>query len=1269
MIPSISFATDDVNGPSEEVQEEEINYDDEEIFELESLDDILESDDDDVDPGVEVEETSLETDPIGEDIELGLPDDSDFQDPDEGEEDINSGEIFDDSTEYNVDEPEDDEDNEEGYEDSDELVEEEDPSGTPEELGASGASLNIATKATVGVGYTKKLAISHKGKAKKYTIKVIDKNVCTAKFTDNSKRVSITGKKSGSTYITVKLKGGFLNLSTLDKKNIKVYVPKVATSESSITVSKGGAKSIKFSFSNCPETVKAKWQTTNKTLFSGSWGKWSGNSITLTIKGKKTGSAYLEILLINSKTGEIYGKKRISVIVSSQPNVKFSAAKYNLNTGSSVTAKVSYSNLTERAKLTVSNTNSNAFSLTWGAASGQTRALNITGKKKGTGTVTVYLKSIKTGKTLAKASTTVNVSQSPKVTVASSNVTVNTGATVKVKCTASGVSGKYSFGCSPGTTSKFTTSWGKRSNNSNTLSIKGLNAGTDKVTVYIKNSSGKKISTATISIKVNNAAQPAISLSKSSLRINKGRSDLIKTTLTNMPAGDKKIHVSWSDSSVCTCNPDWSGRYPVVSIHGKNTGSCKVTISIIQKATNKTLATATASVNVTITDRINVISYSKNNHEISTAVGFPSQKVCRYMFAGRNADTIFNYFKWKYEKGSRGNCYGISTTAGLLYSPNNIYPSNFNSSVSVTQKLALTHKNSSWGLSVGEWIQAMQISQLSTMCKKYSADINSIVNAVKSDINNNRATTLSLKWNHEGNQKGHAVLAYAFEKVSGSQDRIYIYDSNAPLRTQYIYLTKNNNNYTDWTYSYQYDNKTLRKNNARLLYNLYSNYSGLWSMHGSIKANGKLNADLTDCNLASVNSDSFVVQDVEDNIIATVTDGELRTTDERISIADVDDYVEGMEDSNGVFIYLPIDVYEFENKETNDEPFIVEMSNLDLSTHVETTGNEITLCADDSSDFASAVLDTNLGDEYQITLGSNREGEPEEVKWDGVATGDTVSIMLSNGNLETCNLEGAQLTIGEDNDGGQKEKIYIVNATAEEGGTINPEGDDPVWEGEDQQYLISPNAGYVIKDVIVDEQSVGPVDTYTIENVNENHRINAVFEKDSNPIDIGKGKIEGVVSQVYNGETIKQTPVVTVEGKILSEYTDYEVSYKNNKNVGTATMTITGEGNYTGTITKDFQINPTGTKFVKCSGGTKKVALKWKKQPTQTTGYQVRYSKKKNFKSGVKKVTVKNTKTTKKVIKKLKKGKKYYFQIRTYKKVGNQYFYSEWSKAKVVKVK
>jgi hypothetical protein len=139
--------------------------------------------------------------------------------------------------------------------------------------------------------------------------------------------------------------------------------------------------------------------------------------------------------------------------------------------------------------------------------------------------------------------------------------------------------------------------------------------------------------------------------------------------------------------------------------------------------------------------------------------------------------------------------------------------------------------------------------------------------------------------------------------------------------------------------------------------------------------------------------------------------------------------------------------------------------------------------------------------------------------------------------------------------------------------------------------------------------------------------------------------------------------------KISSKY--YTVTYKNNKKVGTATVTIKFKGGYTGTITATFKINPKATTLKKVtSAKTKTVKVTWKKQATQTTGYEIQYSTSKKFtKKTTKTATVKSAKTTSTTIKKLSAKKKYYFCIRTYKTVKGKKYYSAWSKVKTVKTK
>ena len=164
-------------------------------------------------------------------------------------------------------------------------------------------------------------------------------------------------------------------------------------------------------------------------------------------------------------------------------------------------------------------------------------------------------------------------------------------------------------------------------------------------------------------------------------------------------------------------------------------------------------------------------------------------------------------------------------------------------------------------------------------------------------------------------------------------------------------------------------------------------------------------------------------------------------------------------------------------------------------------------------------------------------------------------------------------------------------------------------------------------------------------------------------------------SLTYNGKV--RTPKVIVNdrtGKTLVKNTDYTVSYaKGRKYVGKYAVKITFKGKYSGTKTLYFTIKPKATSISSLKAGSKKFTVKWKKQATQTTGYQVQVATNKKFKKNKKTVTIKKQKTTKTTVKKLKAKKKYYVRVCTYKTVkinGKSIrIYSGWSKAKTVTTK
>lgn len=75
-------------------------------------------------------------------------------------------------------------------------------------------------------------------------------------------------------------------------------------------------------------------------------------------------------------------------------------------------------------------------------------------------------------------------------------------------------------------------------------------------------------------------------------------------------------------------------------------------------------------------------------------------------------------------------------------------------------------------------------------------------------------------------------------------------------------------------------------------------------------------------------------------------------------------------------------------------------------------------------------------------------------------------------------------------------ETYTVTASAGEGGTIDPSGEFEVKSGESVTFTITADEGYKVKDVTINNVSIGPVTEYTLTNISENTVIEAVFEKE-----------------------------------------------------------------------------------------------------------------------------------------------------------------------------
>lgn len=162
---------------------------------------------------------------------------------------------------------------------------------------------------------------------------------------------------------------------------------------------------------------------------------------------------------------------------------------------------------------------------------------------------------------------------------------------------------------------------------------------------------------------------------------------------------------------------------------------------------------------------------------------------------------------------------------------------------------------------------------------------------------------------------------------------------------------------------------------------------------------------------------------------------------------------------------------------------------------------------------------------------------------------------------------------------------------------------------------------------------------------------------------------------VYNKR--RKTPAVIVKSgsKTLKNNVDYTVNYIGGfKNPGQYKVKVILKGaEYEGNTVFNYQVLPKNTKISKIKKGKKMLTVTWKKQKAQTDGYEVQYSLKRSFNSGVKSKLIKKNKSVSVKLKKLKAKKTYYVRIRTYKtvKVNNKYkkIYSKWSAVKKGKTK
>jgi len=158
---------------------------------------------------------------------------------------------------------------------------------------------------------------------------------------------------------------------------------------------------------------------------------------------------------------------------------------------------------------------------------------------------------------------------------------------------------------------------------------------------------------------------------------------------------------------------------------------------------------------------------------------------------------------------------------------------------------------------------------------------------------------------------------------------------------------------------------------------------------------------------------------------------------------------------------------------------------------------------------------------------------------------------------------------------------HIIQAIAGAGGTITPSGNVEVEDGGNETFTITPNSGYHIDDVLIDDGSMGPLQSFPFSNVTRDRKIEARFAANAYVLNVINGSIVGGgTSGTYDyGEVVPIRTNTPPAGQVFSHWSGDVADIDDiNSSVTTITMrnSATVTANFTSGSTVSLTINIDG---------------------------------------------------------------------------------------------
>lgn len=386
-------------------------------------------------------------------------------------------------------------------------------------------------------------------------------------------------------------------------------------------------------------------------------------------------------------------------------------------------------------------------------------------------------------------------------------------------------------------------------------------------------------------------------------------------------------------------------------------------------------------------------------------------EVYQYVF-GDNAKAVFYYTR---NKNWFGNCFGMSSTAGMFnMTDSGIQVQAFRQTAKRVKELKTADRNTDLGLSVKRLIEVMQTAQYIDYAQKKMRDGMNDLDGLCRQLRQAETGGGPVMICIFGPEGGHAIAAWRLEDMDGNKSRIYVYDCNYPNTERTIDLTRDSSGgYQTWHY---YLNDMYHwgtdYQGCRITCIPYEDYKHIWNSRKggmSIYANGVGEAAM---GTMEIHAQNAVIYNETMQEVGRLVSGQLQTAEtdiHQLYVLGITADQTGRTDGGAVMLSLPAGSYFVKNEDTGGKTFAVAMADTQLSVHVSTESDLVSIQADDAAGEAAASIDTQAGESYQIEMYSAMPEHSGSLKTDGIGSGETVGLSQKNGTVHAINIEDAQI--------------------------------------------------------------------------------------------------------------------------------------------------------------------------------------------------------------------------------------------------------------------